>query len=198
MLTDYFTSIYQTPQFYVIHQKYTTYLLGSTQRSTPEIIDFFVGPELQPSATPILAIKTTTKGIWQTRDGQVRPACGLFPVIFLSPSTRHDVAEFLLTRQSHIFNPSNVISRPLLTICRMCLAICHHFYFHLLFATHSLRCRTSRCSFLPPSSFSNRHFTTKASQAARHALGTSRPSSITHLGTRKYPTQPSLSGFQMS
>ena len=98
---------------------------------------------------------------------------------------------YLATRQSLIFKPSNGISHPLLTICRMCLAICHHFYFHLLFATHSMRCRTSRCSFLPPSWFSNRLFTTKASQAARHALRTSRPSSITHLGTCKYPTQPS-------
>ena len=79
----------------------------------------------------------------------------------------------------------------------MCLAICHHFYFYfqLLFATHSLRCRTSRGSFLPPNWFGNRQFTTKASQAARHALGTSRPSSITHLGTRKYPTQPSSLGL---
>ena len=52
-------------------------------QADPEIIDFFVGPEL----TPKPAIKITTKGIWQTRDGQVRPACDFFPAIFLSPTT---------------------------------------------------------------------------------------------------------------
>ena len=124
MLADYLASIYQPPQLYIIHEKYTTYPGMPTRpdpRLDPEIIDFFVGPEL----TPELAIKTTTKGIWQTRDGQVRPACGLFPAIFLSPSTLcyltmwlnfcyslpmtaalvhfYPLPCYLATRQSHIF-----------------------------------------------------------------------------------------------
>ena len=47
----------------------------------PEIVAFFIGPKLHTSATPTLARTGDDERNWETRDGQVRPACSLFPPI---------------------------------------------------------------------------------------------------------------------
>ena len=149
----------------------------------------------------------------------MRPACGLFP-----PSSFHKALFALTMRPNFCYslltandscprpllstsllslhvnrllsNPSFVISHPLLTICHMYLAICHHFSFAIGYAFFVML--HGQGLVLTSLSVSKRLFTTKAPQATRHALRTNRPPSITHLGTRKYPTQPSpLEGFQM-
>ena len=180
---------------------------GNPTRLDPKIIDFFAGPEL----TPKLAIKTTMKGIWQTRDGQVRPACGLFPAIFLSPTTLcyltmwlnfcyslpmtvalahcYPLPCYLATRQSVTFQSINRDFPYAVDYLPYVPGYMPSLYFAIGYAFFVML--HGQGLVLTSLSVSIRLFTTKAPQATRHALGTSRPSSITHLGTRKYPTQPS-------
>ena len=84
----------------------------------PEIVAFLIGPKLHTSATPTLAITGDDERNWETRGGQVRPACSLFPPISFHQAlfaTPHDVAEFLLLTVNDGY-PRPLLSTPLLSL----------------------------------------------------------------------------------